>query len=232
MRFGYLLASAVHLLAPKSAKRAKLLPKWQTAPILDKVTQQDDHAKEVAEQLLGHMQPLWFSRQGLDMEVRFQMGKLLWEGLYPSGQDRLPYGSQVMNTVSQRLGICRPDLHRMVKLACEYKDLATFQAQYPDVSTWDGVKKVLAKEKPAQADSSRRNSTDPAKAILKQIDKALSTLKTHLTSVPNSLKREDVEKRQTLFQAVREEFDKLLLNGTTVTSDLQDSNPSRKGRCK
>jgi len=230
MRFVTVLASAFSLLRPKSKKATDLPPERQSEPELDSAVQPVQDAQQVAELLLGRLQPLWLQRHGLDMEVRFQMGKMLWEGLYPSGQDRLPYGSQVMNTVSQRLGICRPDLHRLVKLAREYKDLAAFQAQHPDVTTWDGVKKLLAQTKPAQAGSSKRKPKDPTKAIWQQIDKSLAALKTHLTSLPQGAKKEDAEKRQPEFQAVREKFDALLSNGTTVTSDSRGSVTSRKGK--
>jgi hypothetical protein len=200
----------------------------QSQPELHLADQQEQNAQTVAEQLLGRMQSLWLKRQGLDMEVRFQMGRMLFERLYPSGQDRLPYGVQVMNTVSQRLGICRPDLHRMVKLVRVYNDLATFQAQHPDVTTWDGTKQVLAARKPAQAGSSKRKPADPSKAIWKQIDKTLAALQTHLGSMPQGTKKEDAEKRQPEFQAVGEKFNTLLSNGTSVTSDSRGTVTSRK----
>jgi hypothetical protein len=232
MRFVTVLASACSLLRPKSKKAddptlARSEPQQKSQPDLEPAAPQTEDPQQVAEQLLGRIQPLWLKRHGLDMEVRFQMGKMLWEGLYPSGQDRLPYGSQVMNTVSQRLGICRPDIHRMVKLVRVYKDLATFQAQHLDVTTWDGVKKLLA-QKPVKAGPSKRKPADPSKTIWKQIDKGLAALKTHLTSMPNSAKKEDAEKRKPEFQAVREEFNKLLSN-ETVTADNRDAVTSCKG---
>lgn len=227
MRFVTLVARAFSLLRPNAKKAAPTPTQSQRQqkgePPLVPTAPQVQDAQQLTERLLGQLQPLWLQRQGLDMEVRFQMGRMLWEGLYPSGQDRLPYGSQVMNTVSQRLGICRPDLHRMVKLAREYKDLAAFKAQHPGVTTWDGVKKVLAAKKPAQADSTQCKPTDPSKAIWRRIDKKLFALKADLVSVPHGTKQEHVEQRQAEFQAVREEFEKLLLNGTTVTSDSRDS---------
>lgn len=225
-----ILSGAFNRLRRRKRRKGSDEPPGPLQPELNLAVQQEKDAQTVAEQLLGRLQPLWLQRHGLDMEVRFQMGRMLWEGLYPSGQDRLPYGSQVMNTLSQRLGVCRPDLHRMVKLAREYKDLTTFQAQHPDVTTWDGVKKLLAHTKPAQASSSKRKPKDPTKAIWKQIDKGLAALKTHLASMPQGAKKEDAEKRQPEFQAIREKFNKLLSNGATVTSDSRDKVTSRRGK--
>jgi len=185
----------------------------------------------MAERLLGQLQPLWLKRHGLDLEVRFETGRTLLGELYSSDLERLPYGRQVMNRVSKGLGLCQPDLHRMVKFARTFKDLASFRAQHPDVTTWDGVKKVLPKTKAAQATSSSRNPKDPSKAIWQRIDKQLSALKADLTSVPQGSKKEDAEKREPIFQAVKEEFQKLLANGS-VTSEVRVTVPSRKGRHK
>jgi len=183
------------------------------------IAPQKDDAQQLAGQLLGRLEPLWQKRQGLDMEVRFEMGRMLWEGLYPSGQDRLPYGGQVMNTVSQRLGISPPDLHRMVKFARSYENLAVFKAQHPGVASWDGVKKAIAQPKPAKAGSAKREPKDATKAFWKGFDKKLEALKQDLSSVPQGAKKEDAEKRQPAFQAVREKFIELLSNGTKATSD-------------
>jgi len=219
--FSFLAAPFARRSAKSNAGTALSIPR-PPEPELDPAPQPAEDAQQdpqqVAEQLLGRLQPLWLSRQGLDMDVRFQMGRMLWEGLYPSGQDRLPYGSQVMQTVSQRLGICRPDLHRMVKLAREYTDLAAFQAQHPGVTTWDGVKKALAQTKPAQAGSPKRKPTDPAKVVWRRIDKGLKALKQDLASVPHSTKPQDAAKRESAFQSVGAAFQKLLVD-RTVTSE-------------
>jgi len=187
------------------------------------------HAQAMTDQLLRRMQPLWLSRHGLDMEVRFKMGRMLWEGLYPSGQDRLPYGSQVMNDVSRGLGICRPDLHRMVKLAREFKDLAAFRAQHPDVTNWDGVKKVLAKMGKANADSSNQSPIDPARVFLKNTHRTLDTLLTNSEKVPSGINPDDGAKCLRKAEAVVEKLRKLLSTDSIATHDNSPtSDPSNK----
>jgi len=223
MRLVTLIAEAFFRLRPNRGNGTEPLPgqsqpQQQSRPAPKPAVQQTQDAQQLADQLLGRMKPLWLQRHGLDMEVRFKMGRMLFGGLYPSGQERLPYGGQVMKQVSKGLGISPPDLHRMVKFAREFKDLATFQAQHPGVTSWDGVKKVLATMNPAKAGPSKRSPQDPTKTIWKQIDKTLTALKTHLSSVPQGTKREDAEKRQSEFEAVKEKFNTLLSTGTTVTS--------------
>jgi len=222
MRLVTLIAGAFFKLRPNRGNGTEPLkgqnqPQQQSRPDPKPAVQQTEEAQQVAEQLLGRMKPLWLKRHGLDMEVRIQMGRMLVERLY-SGQERLPYGSQVMKRVSTGLGISPPDLHRMVKFAREFKDLTTFKAQHPGVTSWDGVKKVLATMNPAKAGSSKGAPQDPTKAIWKRIDKKLTALKADLASVPQGTKKEDAEKRQSEFEAVKEKFNTLLSNGKSVTS--------------
>jgi hypothetical protein len=202
----------------------RLKPKRKTGsddpsqPVGNSATQPDQAAQKLADQLVGLLLPLWLKRHRLDLEVRFETGRALLEGLYPSGKERLPYGGQVMNDVGKALALSPPDLHRMVKFAREFKDLATFQAQHPGVTSWDRVKKILAGNKPVQAGSSKRKPIHPSKLFWKQFDKGLATLKAKLASVPAGSKKEDAEKRMSEFQAVQEQFSKLLSHGA-VTSD-------------
>jgi hypothetical protein len=214
MFLGNYVSKAFALLKPKRRKGSD----EPSQPTGTSTTQPEQVAQTMVDQLLGRLQPLWLDRHGLDLEVRFQTGRALLEGLYPSGKERLPYGTQVMNEVGKVLAISRPDLHRMVKFAREFKDLATFQAQHPGVTTWDGVKKVLAANKPVQAGSSTRKPPHPSLSVWKQIDKTLEALKAKLASMPQGSKQEDAAKRLSEFQAIREEFNKLLSNGA-VTSD-------------
>jgi hypothetical protein len=213
MFLGTLVSRATNLLK----KKRKTASDEPSQPACVSTTQEQT-AQKTTDQLLGLLQPLWLNRHKLDLEVRFQTGRALLEGLYPSGKERLEYGTQVMNEVGKVLAISRLDFHRMVKFAREFKTLATFQTQHPGVTTWDGVKKVLATTKPVQAGSSKRNPPHSSKSVWKQIDKPLATLKATLTSMPQGLKKADVQRRQSEFQAIGEEFNKLLSNGV-VTSD-------------
>jgi hypothetical protein len=238
MRFLSILARPLSLLKRKAKQAAEPLPQderpqesepdpapaqverpQESQPDPVPTTPQKDDAQQLAEQLLGQLQPLWLKRQGLDTEVRFEMGRMLLERLYPSGQDRLPYGGQVMKQVSKGLGISPPDLHRMVKFARSYDDLASFKAQYPDVASWDGVKKAIAQPKPAKADSAKRKPEDASKTFWKRFDKTVDALKQELSSAPKGLKKEDAKKRKPAFEVVREKFNKLLSKGIQATSD-------------
>jgi hypothetical protein len=186
------------------------------------------NAKKVADELLEHLLPLSNSRHDLDLDVRHQMGGILKEGLYPSGQKRLPYGSQVMGDVSEGLGMARTDLHRMVKFHREFPTLAAFKAKHPGVTTWDGVKKVLATTGKAKANSSKRLPTDPALAIWKQIDKQKDALLASFALVPKGSKKEYAEERLPQFQAVSEKFKELLSTCSTDTQNSPVSEPSPK----
>jgi len=214
MTLGTFISQTLARLKPKRRKESD-----EPSPSAgNSATQPEQPAQKMADQLLGLLQPLWLNRHGLDLEVRHKTGRALLEGLYPSGKERLSYGGQVMKQVSKALATSPPDLHRMVKFAREFKDLATFRAKNPGVTTWEGVKEVIATIKPVQAGGSTRKPIDPVKSFWKQIDKPLATLHANLALMPQGLKKEDVEKRQSEAQAICEGLNKLLSNGA-LTSD-------------
>jgi hypothetical protein len=231
MRLLNTVVRALTLLGLK-AKQVSVPPLEQSQPQrklrsgLDLDAQQGRDAQTVADQLLGRMLPLWLSRQSLDLNVRHQMGTILKEGLYPPDQKRLPYGGQVMKHVSKALEMSQPNLHQMVKFSREFLTLADFKAKHPSVTTWDGVKKVLATTSKAKATSSKSHPTDPALAIWTKFDKQRDAIMDTLASVPQGSKQEYAQERQSRVQAIVEEFQKLLSNNSTVTQNSSVTVPS------
>jgi len=191
---------------------------------VEKVVQKSD-PKAIADELVGLIRPLLLSHNTLELDVKHQVGVLLNARLEPDGQKRLPYGGKVMARLSELLNVSRSVLDRTRQFARQYKTLADFKAQHPNVTTWEQVKKVLVQSSKAKPNSTSQPQTDLAAAFWKQYARSLDTLLTKSAMAPHSADATIVEECQRKAQALTAKLEEHLSILSTVTQDSPEAKP-------
>ena len=95
---------------------------------------------------MDSLRDLWFPHRRRDLEVRYQMGKLLNDKL---GRPtvRQSYGLGTIERVSRELELDKSDISRMRRFAAKYSSFEAFEKQQPDATCWTKVRSLIATER-------------------------------------------------------------------------------------
>jgi len=99
-------------------------------------------APEDEEQFIKDLAALWQSRNQLDLEVRWIMGKRLNDRLGGPDQ-RQAHGEQTIKKLSKEVDIRESDISRMRNFASLFESVEVFRKMHPNDNTWTKVKALL-----------------------------------------------------------------------------------------
>jgi len=166
----------------------------------------------LADQLLHKLEKLWGKRDAMDLEVRYQVGRLLKDKL-GNRKLRQPYGKGIFTKIAERLGTSRSELTRLRQFAEKFPSLDEFKAKHADASTWKKVKELLparaSTKKAASSGSETGAATVTGRALVKQLVRTLEKA-TGLSSKVEKLESQDLLTIQQALKALGAEAKRLM----------------------
>jgi hypothetical protein len=131
---------------------------------------------------LNELAVRWRSHQGVGLEIRLEMGKLLNDqfGTPPKRQAR---GAHTLEEAAEKLGSSQSDLSRMRWFAHRFRSIKDLQDRHPDVTSWTSLKHLLPTLKPTtqkrkkQVPRGIQRLGKPTKSLVRRLRKAKRMLK-------------------------------------------------------
>jgi hypothetical protein len=197
-----------------------------------KMTTADSLAAPEDEQLaeaISKLVELWTPHHREGLTVRHETGRMLNQLISPPSV-RQDYGANVLERVSEQIGVSRSELSRMRKFAEAIPDLEAFRRDHSECTTWTKVKAHLATiDAKGQPVSKKKRVTSPSKGVCRSIN----ALKKKVKGVKSNLTTDDRQRviiaLVDLAQAMRGALG-ITVQVTTDQDSVSKTNTMQKGK--
>jgi len=196
-----------------------------------KMTTADSSAAPSEEQLtdaIRKLVELWAPHHREGLTVRYETGCTLNQLIGPPSV-RQDYGANVLERVSEQIGVSRSELSRMRKFAEAIPDLEAFHRDHSECTTWTKVKTHLATiDAKGQPVSREAKATLPTKGVCRSINALKKKVKEVESNLTTKDRKRVITALKDLAQAMRDALG-IAVQVKTDQDSVSKTNTMQKG---